>query len=123
MYVVIWKFRVRQGAEGAEGAEGVEGAEGAFVAMYGPSGEWAALFRTSPGFLGTDLLRDLEGARRYFTIDRWQSREAYDAFRRDKRAEYDALDRDGASLTDVESLVGDFTTKMADASTPAISTT
>jgi heme-degrading monooxygenase HmoA len=107
MYVVIWKFRVRQGAEGA------------FAAMYGPSGGWATLFRTSPGFLGTELLRDLEGARRYLTIDRWQSRDAYDSFRRDRRAEYDALDHEGASFTNVESLVGDFTTKMAEASTPA----
>ncbi|HXT48295.1 MAG TPA: antibiotic biosynthesis monooxygenase family protein [Gemmatimonadaceae bacterium] len=107
MYVVIWKFRVRRGAESA------------FAELYGHAGGWAALFRTSPGFLGTELLRDLEGARRYLTIDRWQSRDAYDSFRRDKRAEYDELDREGASLTDVESLVGDFTMKMAEASTRA----
>lgn len=102
MYVVIWKFRVRQRSERA------------FVAMYAPGGAWATLFRTSPGYLDTELLRDLEGARRYVTVDRWQSREAYDSFRRDKRSEYDALDHDGARLTDVESHVGDFTAVLAE---------
>lgn len=100
MYVVIWKFRVRQGAEHA------------FAHMYGPAGAWSKLFATSPGFLGTELLRDLEGARRYVTVDRWQSRESYDAFRRESVAEYDLLDREGGHLTDVEALVGDFTTVM-----------
>jgi len=107
MYVVLWKFRVRRGAEHA------------FAEMYGPTGAWAALFRASPGFLGTELLRDLEGARRYVTIDRWQSRESYDAFRREKHAEYEALDREGAHLTEVESLVGDFTTTMLERAAPA----
>lgn len=97
-YVVIWRFRVRQGAEPA------------FTEMYAPHGTWALLFRTAPGFLGTELLRDLEGARRYVTIDRWESRDAYDAFRKASVAEYEALDRVGARLTDVESLVGDFAT-------------
>ena len=99
-YVVIWTFRVRRGAEPA------------FTEMYGPDGTWALLFRTAPGFLGTALLRDLEGARRYVTIDRWESREAYDAFRKASVAAYDALDHEGARLTDVESLVGDFATVM-----------
>jgi heme-degrading monooxygenase HmoA len=94
----MWKFRVRQDAEPA------------FTEMYGPLGAWALLFRTAPGFLGTELLRDLEGARRYVTIDRWESRDAYDAFRRASEDEYEALDRAGARLTDVESLVGDFGT-------------
>lgn len=107
MYVVLWKFRVRQGAERG------------FVEMYGAAGAWATLFRSSPGFLGTELLRDVEGARRYVTIDRWHSRESYDSFRREKQAEYDALDREGEHLTDVEALVGDFMTVMPEPSAPS----
>lgn len=97
MYVVIWKFRVRHGADAV------------FRKIYGPSGDWATLFRTSPGFLGTELLRDLEGGHRYMTIDRWQTRQAYESFRRERSAEYAALDSEGAHLTDVEALVGEFT--------------
>ena len=96
MYVVIWKFRVKRDAEPE------------FAEMYGAAGAWATLFRSSPGFLGTELLRDLEGARRYLTIDRWQSRDSYESFRRERRGEYESLDRAGAYLTDVEALVGDF---------------
>jgi heme-degrading monooxygenase HmoA len=100
MYVVIWKFRVKRDVERA------------FADMYGPTGAWATLFRSSPGFLGTELLRDLEGARRYLTVDRWQSRESYESFRRENREQYDTLDQRGEDLTDVEALVGDFTTVM-----------
>lgn len=88
------------------------GVEPAFTEMYGPNGPWAQLFRTASGFLGTQLLRDLEGARRYVTIDRWESRDAYVAFRNASVAAYEALDREGARLTDLESLVGDFATVM-----------
>lgn len=102
MYVVIWKFRVRRGAEAA------------FRKMYGPSGDWATLFRATPGFLGTELLRDLEGGHHFMTIDRWQSRQAYEGFRRDRSAEYAALDGEGAQLTDVEALVGEFTAVSTD---------
>ncbi|MGH7623416.1 MAG: antibiotic biosynthesis monooxygenase family protein [Gemmatimonadaceae bacterium] len=107
MYVVLWKFRVRQGSEPA------------FAKVYGPAGAWATLFRSSPGFLGTELLRDLEGARRYLTVDRWLSRESYESFRRERRAECELLDHEGEHLTDVEALVGDFTTVMPEQATTA----
>jgi hypothetical protein len=44
MYVVLWRFRPR------------EGRQSEFERAYGPSGEWALLFRRSDGYLGTELL-------------------------------------------------------------------
>ena len=96
MYVVIWAFRPRPGRE----AE--------FEAAYGPGGAWDALFRGSADFLGTELLRAADGTGLYLTIDRWAGQAAYDAFRVDRGAEYDALDRACAGLTESEVRVGAF---------------
>ena len=98
MYVVLWEFRVRPGAEAA------------FERLYGPAGEWVALFRMAAGFLGTELLRAHDGPARYVTVDRWSSAEAYAAFRREAGARYAALDRAGALLTEAERCLGEFTT-------------
>jgi len=48
--------------------------------VYGPDGEWAKFFRQGAGFIGTELLRDLEESDRYVVIDRWESIEAYNRF-------------------------------------------
>jgi hypothetical protein len=49
MYVILWRFRP------------VEGRESEFERAYGPSGEWALLFGRDDGYLGTELLRGLQG--------------------------------------------------------------
>jgi len=59
-----------------------------FERVYGPEGEWAAFFRTGHGYVGTELLRDVENPGRYLVIDRWESREAYNAFAAEHRDEY-----------------------------------
>jgi heme-degrading monooxygenase HmoA len=51
-----------------------------FERVYGPDGEWAQFFRRGRGYIGTELLRDLENPGRYLVIDRWESAEAYNAF-------------------------------------------
>jgi heme-degrading monooxygenase HmoA len=61
---------------------------GTFERVYGPEGEWAAFFRTGSGYVGTELLRDVENPGRYLVIDRWESREAYNAFAAEHRDEY-----------------------------------
>jgi hypothetical protein len=45
---------------------------------------------------------------RYQTLDRWESREAYEAFRAPRRAEYDARDHAGEALTASEDRLGDY---------------
>jgi heme-degrading monooxygenase HmoA len=59
-----------------------------FEQVYGPEGEWAAFFRAGAGYLGTELLRDVELPGRYVVVDRWESREAYQSFVDAHRDEY-----------------------------------
>jgi heme-degrading monooxygenase HmoA len=98
MFVVIWKFEIAD--------EKVTG----FEAAYGPEGAWAKLFRSSPNYLGTELLRDAYVPLSYVTIDRWKSEEAFRAFRREHDGDYEKLDRQCDALTSRETRVGAFTT-------------
>lgn len=79
-----------------------------FLAAYHPEGEWAALFRRDPAYLGTKLLRDADDAYRFVTIDYWASREDRDAFRVQYRDAFDALDRRCEAYTKHEVFLGDF---------------
>jgi heme-degrading monooxygenase HmoA len=59
-----------------------------FERVYGSEGEWAAFFRTGRGYIGTELLRDVETPGRYLVVDRWESADAYNAFVAEHRNEY-----------------------------------
>ena len=97
MLVVVWQFEIAE--------ENVT----AFEAAYGPQGAWAQLFRTSPDYKGTELLRDAYIPGNYLTIDRWTSEEAFRAFRREHDSEYEKLDRQCDELTTKEMRVGAYT--------------
>lgn len=60
----------------------------AFEAAYGPEGDWARFFRGGRGYVGTELLRDVETPGRYLVVDRWDSAEAYNAFAKEHRDEW-----------------------------------
>jgi heme-degrading monooxygenase HmoA len=60
----------------------------AFERAYGPDGEWAQFFRQGRGFIGTELLRDVETPGRYLVVDRWESAHAYNEFAAANRQEY-----------------------------------
>ena len=97
-YLVLWEFHVKP--------ERVS----EFERTYGPDGSWAQLFRQSPDFLGTELIRDIEGHDRYLTLDRWTSREALERFKQEHAAEYAALDKECENYTEREVFLGDFLT-------------
>ncbi len=59
-----------------------------FERVYGPNGEWAEFFRRGRGYIGTELLRDLEAPTRFLVVDRWESADAYNAFIAERREEY-----------------------------------
>ena len=59
-----------------------------FEGVYGPEGEWAAFFRSGTGYIGTELLKDVEVPGRYLVIDRWDSSDAYNTFVAEHRDEY-----------------------------------
>ncbi len=59
-----------------------------FERVYGPDGDWSQFFRQGRGYIGSELLRDLEEPERYLVIDRWESADAYAAFLAEHQAEY-----------------------------------
>jgi heme-degrading monooxygenase HmoA len=61
---------------------------GQFEAVHGPDGEWAAFFAGARGYIGTELLRDVEHPSRYLVIDRWESTDAYNVFVAEHRDEF-----------------------------------
>ena len=95
MYVVIWEYEVRPDASMR------------FEAMYGPQGEWVALFRRYPGCIATELLRG--DGDRYLSIDRWESGQAYERFQRQAQEDYARLDAAGDALTLAERRIGAYT--------------
>ncbi len=66
MIALVFRYEVREPQE--------------FERVYGPDGEWAQFFRRGRGYIGTELLRDVEEPDRYLVVDRWESAEAYSAF-------------------------------------------
>ena len=97
MFVVVWQFEVSD--------EKVS----QFEAAYGREGSWAQLFRRSPNYLGTELLRDAYIPGSYLTIDRWASEADFRAFRKEHDSEYEKLDRECDALTAKETRVGAYT--------------
>jgi heme-degrading monooxygenase HmoA len=97
VFVVVWQFEI------------AEEKVSAFEAAYGPEGAWAHLFRTSPNYLGTELLRDAYIPGSYLTIDRWASEDDFRAFRKEHDPEYETLDRFCDSLTSRETRIGAYT--------------
>ena len=96
MFVVVWQFEI------------AEEKVARFEAAYGPEGAWAGLFRSSPEYRGTELLRDAYIPGLYLTIDRWASEDAFRAFRKDHDADYETLDRACDALTSRETRIGAY---------------
>jgi heme-degrading monooxygenase HmoA len=98
MFVVLWEFEVKPGCEQR------------FERVYGPGGDWDALFRSDPNHSGTQLFRDLARPHVYLTIDHWRSKKSYEEFRQARRAEYKALDAASENLTAREQEIGAYET-------------
>ena len=94
MIALVFSYEVRDAAQ--------------FEAVYGPEGEWASFFAGAHGFVGTELLRDVEVPGRYLVIDRWESAEHYNAFAAERREEYMRRVDDTRFLYDQELRFGTF---------------
>ena len=95
-YTRIWRFQAATGRE-------LE-----FTAAYGPEGDWARLFRQSPGYLRTELAR-LDPAGDVFLItDRWASRKDWDDFLVAHGDAYHQLDRAFAPLCASETELDEY---------------
>lgn len=89
----------------------------AFESAYGPNGDWAQFFRSGRGYIGTELLRDVETPGRYLVVDRWESAEAYNAFAAEHREEYMRRVDDTRFHYDQELRLGTFASVWQDDST------
>jgi heme-degrading monooxygenase HmoA len=90
-----------------------------FEAVYGPDGDWAAFFAGARGYIGTELLRDVEVPARYLVVDRWESADAYNAFATEHREEYIRRVDDTRFLYDQELRLGTFENVWNEGSAPA----
>lgn len=93
-YAYVWEFLVRP-----EKAM-------LFERLYGPEGDWVALFRRAEGYIDTLLLKDRDVPSRYVTVDRWESEGAYQRFRKAFADDYRALDERAQELTVRERSLG-----------------
>jgi hypothetical protein len=96
MFVILWEFEVKPGSEDR------------FQVVYGADGPWVRLFRRDPRYSQTLLLRDPARPLFFFTLDFWESEEAYDEFLFNNKSTYEALDRATEGLTEAERLVGRY---------------
>lgn len=96
VFSYIWEYRVRADTE----AE--------FLQHYRPDGTWARLFGRAPGYLGTQLLHDLNEPGRYVTVDRWETEAAFRSFRERFAKEFEELDRRCEALTVHERSLGRY---------------
>ncbi len=78
----------------------------AFEHAYGPGGPWAQLFSQHPGFVRTRLFRHRDEPNVYVTIDVWDSKDDYDAFRMQNSNAYNQLDARLAMLKLEELFLG-----------------
>ena len=96
MYVIIWSFQTNKKSRRK------------FEEMYGPNGKWAELFRQSPDYIGTELLKSDDIPDLYLTVDRWKSEETYVDFLDEKVAEYKTLDDQCEKLTVSQEFMGRY---------------
>jgi heme-degrading monooxygenase HmoA len=96
MFLALWEFEVKSGCEDR------------FQSVYGPGGDWVRLFRTDPQFLETRLLQDPSNPFKYVTLDFWQSRDAYESFKKRNGDAYSVIDNHSDELTVQERCIGDF---------------
>jgi len=96
MFLVLWEYEVKSGSEKQ------------FEEVYGPAGDWARLFRPDSQYLDTRLLHDPFRSNVYLTLDFWTSRNSYEKFMSAHKAEYQAIDALGESLTASERRLGAY---------------
>ena len=90
----IWNFWVKKGKEDE------------FIKMNHV--DWPRLFRRSPGYTGTEILKKGDEPEVYITIDRWKSKEAFDDFLNNNRTDYDILGERHRELYEKAEHIGFF---------------
>ncbi len=98
LYLTIWKYKVKRDKISE------------FEKLYGNKGEWVKLFKKYPGYIKTDLIKDISNKNIYITLDYWKSEKDYRKFKEKTVNEYSAIDLIGDDLTESEEYLGEFIT-------------
>jgi heme-degrading monooxygenase HmoA len=98
LFVALWEFEVKPGSEEK------------FEKVYGADGAWAKLFAQDKAHRGTRLVKEVGRERVYLTLDFWETREAYEKFKKENAAEYDHIDWECEGMTAGEKSLGEFQT-------------
>lgn len=95
MYCILWKYEV----DSSKNAD--------FEQEYGRNGSWFKFFEPCDDYLGHDLMKNTDG-KSYTLVDRWISKEDYEAFLKSEKAAYDQLNEKCKALYSSESGIGTF---------------
>jgi hypothetical protein len=98
MLYVVWEFRIKKSARRE------------FEFHYSSNGTWTKLFRRSPDYIETILVKDRIEKERYLLIDVWKDWNSFRRFKSKHKEDYDSLDQSCERLTTVEKLIGHFQT-------------
>ena len=96
MFLALWEFEVKRGSEEK------------FEEVYGAEGAWAKLFARDAAYRGTRLVKDVKRERVYLTLDFWETREAYEKFKKENAGEYERIDRECEGMTVKEKKLCEF---------------
>ncbi len=94
MFLALWEFEVKPGCEEK------------FEKVYGADGAWVKLFARDAAYRGTRLVKDVARERVYLTLDFWETREAYEKFKKENAAEYERIDKECEGMAEREQNVG-----------------
>ena len=96
MLHVVWEFEVKKDCLDQ------------FERRYGPYGDWAMLFRKSPFYDRTLLIRDSKVPTHYMVTDIWSDLASYESFKKNFKDAYEALDKACEAFTVNERCLGHF---------------
>jgi heme-degrading monooxygenase HmoA len=96
LFLALWEFEVKRGSEEK------------FEEVYGAEGAWAKLFARDAAYRGTRLVKDVKRERVYLTLDFWETREAYEKFKKENAGEYERIDRECEGMTVKEKKLCEF---------------
>ena len=98
MLYIVWEFRIRKTSRRE------------FELHYSSNGTWAKLFRKSPDYIETVLVKDRVDRERYLLTDIWKDWSSFRKFKSKYKKEYESLDKDCERLTTDEKWIGNFHT-------------
>lgn len=80
----------------------------AFETEFGSAGTRSETLQKGEGFMSTELMKDGANKRRFITIDRWISKDAYEDFQIEFENESAEVAKLGENMLEKQQLIGAF---------------